>query len=219
MKSSHEMAENVLSRRNQYIIERRKQMKKLTAVISCFCVCALLAVGFWQGGVFNPIIDDTSISETSSADETQLSEQYLYQVDEGKFSSYIGGKVIKEDKLSGKMTDVRVTAGWKSMPDNKWLTQESLRAEIYGISGISEDIAVALKFIDQGDAITTTHYYVIMNPNADLSAVDDYIIRSTLPNPGVSSPDHKDDGAFGTTIGETSVSAASPAAEIQISES
>ena len=39
-----------------------------------------------------------------------------------------------------------------------------------------------MKFVDQGEAVTTTHYYVIMNPNADLSAVEDYIIAPIVPN-------------------------------------
>ena len=56
---------------------------------------------------------------------------------------------------------------------------------MYEITGIDSGIAVALKFIDQGEAVTTTHYYVIMNPNADLTAVEDYIIApigSNNPN-------------------------------------
>jgi len=42
-----------------------------------------------------------------------------------------------------------------------------------------------LKFIDQGEAVTTTHYYVIMNPRADLAPVAEYIITPiTSNNPG-----------------------------------
>ena len=50
------------------------------------------------------------------------------------------------------------------------------------INDISKDVAVALKFIDKGDALTTTHYYVIMNPEADLTPVKDYLIRPPEPN-------------------------------------
>ncbi len=182
MKSFHEMAESVLNRRDQYVMERRKQMKKLTAVISCFCICALLGMGFWKGGVFGSAIDGTSASDTSSPGELQLSEKYLYQVDEGRFSVYIGGRVIAEEKLGGKITDATVTAGWKSMPDGKWLTEENLRAEVYAIEGIAEEVAVALRFIDKGDALTTTHCYVILNPNADLSDVEEYVIRPMIPD-------------------------------------
>ena len=53
---------------------------------------------------------------------------------------------------------------------------------MYEITGIDGGIAVALKFIDQGEAVTTTHYYVIMNPTADLTAVEDYVIAPITPN-------------------------------------
>ena len=44
------------------------------------------------------------------------------------------------------------------------------------------DIAVALKFLDKGEAVTTTHYYVILNPNADWSVVEEYVIAPIVPN-------------------------------------
>ena len=50
------------------------------------------------------------------------------------------------------------------------------------INGVSSDVAVALKFLDKGEAVTTTHYYVILNPNADLSIVEEYIITPIVPN-------------------------------------
>lgn len=50
MKSYNEMAESVLNRRDKYIVERRKQIKKLTTAISCVCLCVLVGVGARQGG-------------------------------------------------------------------------------------------------------------------------------------------------------------------------
>ncbi len=109
------------------------------------------------------------------------SERYLYSIDEGPFSTYVGGKVIDEEKLGSLIGEVSLTAGWRRGED-EWLSTESLRGEIYVIKGISKDIAVALKFLDKGDAVTTTHYYVILNPEADLTSVQDYVIRSYVPN-------------------------------------
>ena len=114
--------------------------------------------------------------------EAVLSEAYFYNVSEGVFSTYIlCGKVISEDKIGNKIDDVSVSAGWKNNA-NEWLTTETLRAEVYLINDISKDVAVALKFIDKGDALTTTHYYVIMNPAADLTSVKEYLIRPLEPN-------------------------------------
>ncbi len=112
-------------------------------------------------------------------------KRYFYKVDEGDFSTYIGGRVISEDKIGEKIADVSVTAGWETWVGTN-LTEtvptENLRAEIYSIVDISNDVAVALKFNDKGEALTTTRYYVIMNPNADLTAVEDYIIIKAVPN-------------------------------------
>ena len=125
-----------------------------------------------------PAIGDTS--PTVSA-ENKYERGYFYHVDEGAFSTYVGGKVISEEKLGSKVEDVSVTAGWKNAA-GEWISTENLRGEIYLIDGVSSDVAVALKFLDKGEAVTTTHYYVILNPNADVSIVEEYVIAPIVPN-------------------------------------
>lgn len=120
-------------------------------------------------------------STTQYATEAVYSEAYFYNVSEGEFSIYISGRVISEDKIDSKIDDVSVSAGWKNSL-GEWLTAETLRAEVYLIKGVEKDVAVALKFIDKGDALTTDHYYVIMNPEGDLTTVKEYIIRPLEPN-------------------------------------
>lgn len=135
-----------------------------------------------SGGNDNTTSATNNDSTTQPSHEAALSEAYFYNVSEGVFSTYIlCGKVISEDKIGSKIDDVSVSAGWKNNA-NEWLTTETLRAEVYLINDISKDVAVALKFIDKGDALTTTHYYVIMNPEADLTPVKDYLIRPLEPN-------------------------------------
>ena len=127
-------------------------------------------------------VNNDSTTQADSGIEAVLSEAYFYNVSDGVFSTYIlCGKVIPEDKIESKIDDVSVSAGWKNNA-NVWLTTETLRAEVYLIKDISKDVAVTLKFIDKGDALTTTHYYVIMNPDADLTSVKDYLIRPLEPN-------------------------------------
>ena len=125
--------------------------------------------------------NNDSTTQPAIGNESAFSETYVYNVSDGKFSTYVSGKVISEDKIDYKIADVSVVAGWKNSFDEQ-LTTETLRAEVYLIKGISKDVAVALKFIDKGDALTTTHYYVIMNPEADLTPVKDYLIRPLEPN-------------------------------------
>ena len=125
--------------------------------------------------------NNDSTTQPAIGNESAFSETYVYNVSDGKFSTYVSGKVISEDKIDYKIADVSVAAGWKNSIDEQ-LTTETLRAEVYLIKGISKDVAVALEFIDKGDALTTTHYYVIMNPDADLTSVKEYLIAPLEPN-------------------------------------
>ena len=124
--------------------------------------------------------------------------RYKYSVDEGKYSSYVQGKVIAARHVGEKLEDVTVTAGWVYMNggecaarreerhalreehllDLRWqIADEHARAEIYEIKGVSTDTAVAIKFLDKLEAQITDTYYVIMNPEADLTPVSVYVIN------------------------------------------
>lgn len=150
-------------------------MKKLIAAVLSVII-TLLIVGCTPKNITEPSGEDVGTVAIG------LGKSYIYSVDEGKFSTYEAGKVIAEDKIGDKIDDVTVTAGWRDNEEMTWLPQETLRGEAYSIDGISDDIAVAIKFIDEGEALTTTHYYVITNPNADLTSVEEYVIHPGFPN-------------------------------------
>lgn len=152
-------------------------MKKYLSVL----LTALLLLSLTACGEANVPAD------TSADIFTQIpltGESYVYRVEEGVYSAYASGKVIEESRIGEKLEDVSVMGGWRNNSDGTWISQEQLRAEVYAIRDISREVAVALKFLDQGDALTTTHYYVIMNPNADLTAVADYVIHTNIDIPG-----------------------------------
>ena len=48
MKDYEEMAKSVLNRRDVYVAERKKHMKKLVSIGSCFCLIRLMGVGIWH---------------------------------------------------------------------------------------------------------------------------------------------------------------------------
>ena len=159
---------------------KKKKIKSLWlkwgSIAACFAImlmAAVVAVPMMFGGDDPvPPIDD----------EYQYESGYFYQINEGAYSTYVGGKVIAEDKIENKIADVNLTAGWRD-DKGEWKSEtEALHGEVYTINGVSNDVAVALKFIDKGEAVTTTHYYVIMNPAADLNPVQDYIIAPIVPN-------------------------------------
>ena len=164
---------------------RSKKVKKNNwlkwgSIAACFVVmlAAMLTVMPMLFEDDSPVVPPDNGSEN----EYQYESGYFYQINEGAYSTYVGGKVIAEDKIGNKIADVNLTAGWKD-DKGEWKSEtEALRGEVYAINGVSSDVAVALKFIDKGEAVTTTHYYVIMNPAADLTPVQDYIITPITPN-------------------------------------
>ena len=144
-------------------------------------LAACLALVVMVATVAMPAMFNNAETPSTVGTESKYESGYFYYIDEGAFSAYVGGKVIAEEKLGGKIDDVSVTAGWRNEA-GEWLSNENLRGEVYLIDGVSSDIAVALKFLDKGEAVTATHYYVILNPNADLSVVGDYVIAPDVPN-------------------------------------
>ena len=152
-------------------------MKKYIA----FILAALFAIMLVSCG--QTAEPDESVADVSTV-LTSPGQSYVYGIEEGSFSAYVSGKVIEENKIGDKIEDVSVMGGWRDNSTGTWLSREQLRGEVYAIRDVPRDVAVALKFIDKGDALTTTHYYVIMNPDADLTAVEEYIIPSFHNNMG-----------------------------------
>lgn len=154
---------------------RKKNNSKKQFFLKWGSLAAAFAIILISSAAILTMLNNTNPPQPPIEPELKFEKAYCYIVDTFPFSSYIGGKVISSDKLAEKIDNVSVTAGWKN-EKGEWITTESLRGELYSITGVSGDIAVALKFIDKGEAVTTTHYYVIMNPNADLTPVQEYII-------------------------------------------
>ena len=173
---------------------RAKKVKKNNwlkwgSIAACFVVmlAAMLTVMPMLFEEDSPVVppDNGPVNEGAVNDsgiaEGKLEKYYDYEITSGAFVTYINGKVIDAEKIGAKLESVTVTGGWKNEA-GEWISTEALNADVYAIEGVSSDVAVALKFVDQGEAVTTTHYYVIMNPNADLTAVEDYIIAPIVPN-------------------------------------
>ena len=165
----------------EYVNEAHMTAKKKSRPVwlKWGAMAACLALVVMVATVSLPMISDNG--NTTPTIAYQYESGYFYDIDSGVFSTYVGGKVIAEDKIGSKIEDVSVTAGWKNAA-GEWTTNESLRGEVYLIDGVSSDIAVALRFLDKGDAVTTTHYYVILNPNADWSVVEEYVIAPIVPS-------------------------------------
>ncbi len=75
MKDYHEMAESVLKRRDAYVIKRKQEIRKMTTVVSGFCICAVLGFGLWQSGVLKREPVQESISTEAVRNEHTNSTQ------------------------------------------------------------------------------------------------------------------------------------------------
>jgi hypothetical protein len=152
---------------------------KFGTVAASFGVVLLLAYFILNSSLWNRDLPPTATTEATM--ETAFGTRYVYRVKEGDFSAYRGGKVIDKALIGEKIETVTVSAGWIT-EEGQAPTDEELTAEVYTITGVSTEVAAALRFLDKGDALTTTHYYVILNPEADLSPVADYVIPDYMPN-------------------------------------
>lgn len=151
---------------------------KWSAVVA---FAAVLVMGVFLSGIINrevPEVDIEKHPETipETQPETMFSERYVYSVDEGVYATYEGGRVIDVSQIGAKLETVAVTGGWMNSVGTM-LTEEHVNAEVYEIEEISTDIAVAIRFLGKLDAMTTEHYYVIVNPEADLTSVWEYVIN------------------------------------------
>lgn len=161
---------------------------KWGAVAACLAVvvmaaAAVLPMLLREDAPVAPVASEGAEPASESAsgkDDETVYEVYSYSVDEGEYAAYTAGKVIAAEKVGKKLSDVRVTGGWIDAA-GEWISTEKLGAEVYGIEGISPAVAVALRFTDKGEAVTTTHYYVLLNPAADLAPLAEYVIAPIRP--------------------------------------
>ncbi len=159
---------------------------KLSAVAVTFA--AVLVMGIFLSGIINKevpygVIENFPEKVPERVPETIqetipaiFSERYVYSVDEGVYATYVGGRVIDASRIGAKLETVAVTGGWMNSVGTM-LTEEHVNADVYEIEEISTDIAVAIRFLGKLDAMTTEHYYVIVNPEADLTSVWEYVIN------------------------------------------
>lgn len=115
----------------------------------------------------------TTIYATGTNEYAAWIEQYFARIAEGAYKNYAPMKALQryEVLLGEKLEDVTVRGFWST--NDKTFFEESdytgeekieyLRAEIYAFENVSPDVAVLVKYLDKGEALTTDHYYVFVN--------------------------------------------------------
>lgn len=201
-----DLLQNAIGKIDDDLIEdadvKKSTMKKTNiirwvsiAAAACLIIVAVFAIAPMLRKDVPSTTVTSAVQTTGSAEgfgdpnyqgsEIGMYEKYKYAVDEGKYAGYEMGRVINADKVGKKLADVSVTAGW--VRRDVWENNEHARAEIYEISGVSDGTAVAIRFLDKLEAETTEHYYVIINPAADKTPVQKYVIEEN--------PSEMNDGA------------------------
>ena len=170
-------------RRTNAAEERRAKEKtgrRLKKWLIPAAACLILGVLIWgvSGGLFRRTPADTweqwnAYLHPAKEPEAMLAEEYRARIAEGPYASWLPVKVCAENRVGDKIGDTVVKAAWTYVGlDGTPLREpeeektETLRAEVYSLRNISPEIAVCLKYLDKGDALTLDHYYTFLDPAA-----------------------------------------------------
>ena len=138
-----------------------------------------------------PIPETTNSREAESApttdlpivpeDEAVFYLRYTFVIVSSAFSDYRPGKVVGEELVGERLEDAAAT-GVYIYSNGTIQEDETLRCEIFEITGVDPGMAVCVRFIDKGKGLTTDHYYLLYHPGEDLSAIEAYLIPQEEAN-------------------------------------
>ena len=112
---------------------------------------------------------------TTPADEAAFYCKYTYFIVGSAFSDYRPGRVVEEEMVGDRLEEA-VATGVYVYADGRTEEDETLRCEIFALTGVAPEVAVCVRFIDKGKGLTTDHYYLMYHPAADTSAIEAYLI-------------------------------------------
>ena len=134
---------------------------KWSSLAACFTVLMVASALLIQ---YSTQTDNTYWSEPMT-EHAILEQRKICIINEPTYADYISLRVIDPATVGEKLSDTEVKSFWRNYLLNEDTDFELLRAEIYIIKGISPDIAVCIRYLDEGGALTTTHYYAYINTN------------------------------------------------------
>ena len=144
--------------------------KGLLTAIAAAAVLLLVGLAIWKGLFVPPekppeTYADTSLDLTeATVAETVISSQYRTQILDDAYADYHSVRICDSAyvDLEHELAEILVEGGWKDGNGAAIDTPETLRALVYPLREIGQDQAICLFFLDKGDALTTTHYYVYL---------------------------------------------------------
>ena len=147
-----------------------------------------------NNAVFTTIPETSTTSMWNSSTvvatgEMSAWEQYFARIQDETYGNYTPMVAFQayEAPLGNKLTDVSVWGFWARSDKDFFEAEdftgnekiEYLRAEVYEIKDVSPDIAVLVRYLDKGDALTTTHYYTFVNKDVEnvITSLDGFYER------------------------------------------
>lgn len=116
-------------------------------------------------------------ASTAATGEAIWGTQYIARISEGAYKNYAPMVALQpyEAPIGDKLTDVTVLGFWSSNDKDFFDAEdytgeeeiEYLSAEVYAFANVTPDVAVLVKYLDKGDALTTTHDYVFVNKDVE----------------------------------------------------
>lgn len=110
--------------------------------------------------------------------EGVLVEAWLRNISTKGYESYESRHTIAPEHVGEKLGDVEVYNRLYRYLDDTVSGEEYLDAEIFRIKGVDPAVSFCLRYTEQGEALTTTHYYVFCNKDASYRDLDD--LRASL---------------------------------------
>ncbi len=117
-------------------------------------------------------------------EDSSFESSYQVTIREAPYAAYQSTYVCDPALAGEKLGEVTVLGGWYQVqygPDGKARTEngpegggEILRAEVFGIRGVSPDTAVCLKYLDRSEALTADRYYSFLNPDKAFGTFADF---------------------------------------------
>ena len=115
----------------------------------------------------------TTDPPTAPEDEVVFHQLYTYVIVSSAFSDYRLGKAVDKENAGERLEDAAAT-GVYVHSDGTIQEDETLRCEIFALTGVDPAIAVCVRFIDRGKGLKTDRYYLLYHLDADLSAIEAY---------------------------------------------
>ena len=120
-----------------------------------------------------PPVDSVYWSEPN-IEQGVLEKRKLSVINDPAYENYSALRVVDPAYVGEKLGDTEVKSFWRNYLYGEDTDVEFLRAEIYAIRGISPEIAVCIRYLDEGDALTTTHYYTYINTDHKPQSLGDF---------------------------------------------